>query len=369
MLRTLSTILLAMLAVPALAQSPGSDISADRLAIARLDGFAQGLTAADRFSGVVLVAQGDRILLERGYGPIDPRDDRDDPAMITPDTRFNLASAGKMFTSTAILQLIAGGKLSLDTRVGEVLPNYRNRDFREKVTIRQLLTHTAGAGDIDLFGPENATNRAAARSHAAMVALHDDRAPAFEPGSNQEYGNFGFVVLGRIVELVSGEPYEAYLARHIFAPAGMTRTGFADCSDPAADIAVGYASVAGKPVRNCETIPARGFGAGGQVSTARDMFAFVQALRSGKLIPPGLFAQATRTYREFMGLGFFATGYGEGVPAREFRWGHGGGADGINTDIRHYPSTGRTVIVLANRDAPVAHEIANFELAQQGASD
>ncbi|MBA3525791.1 MAG: beta-lactamase family protein [Sphingomonas sp.] len=193
-----------------------------------------------------------------------------------------------------------------------------------------------------------------------MIALHHRRAPAFAPGSKQEYGNFGMVVLGRMVEILSGENYETYVQRRIFAPAGMTRTGFVDCTAALPDLAVGYATVNGKRGVNCSTQPRRGFPAGGTVSTARDMLRFVEALRSGKLIPKPLFAQATRTHREFMGLGFFATEYGPDIPTRDFRWGHGGSSDGVCTDVRTHPETGETIIVLANRDPPVCFDVSGF---------
>lgn len=328
----------------------------DAVSLARLDGFAQGMGRAGQFSGVVLIARGDEVIFEQAYGAIDSAKD----PLATIDSRYNLASAGKMFTTVAILQQIARGKLTLDTKVGQVLKTYRNRDFANSVTVRQLLMHTSGAGDIDLFGPENAANRARIKTVADMVALHDQRPGEFPPGSKQEYGNFAFVILGRIVEVLSGEPYEAYVQRHIWAPAGMTRTGFIDCTDPAADLARGYATVEGKQVSNCDTVPNRGFPAGGEVSTARDMYRFVRALQTGKLIALPLLADATKTHQAFMGLGFFATGYGEGIPARDFRWGHGGGADGICTDVRAYPETGEIMIVLANVSPPTCYPVANF---------
>jgi CubicO group peptidase (beta-lactamase class C family) len=328
----------------------------DAIALAQLDGFALGLTEADQFSGVVLVASGDRVVFEKAYGRLDAERD----AEATVATRYNLASAGKMFTSVAILQQIAAGRLTLDTRVGEVLRDYPNRAFADNVTVRQLLTHSSGAGDIDLFGVENAANRARVHSVADMVALHHDRPPAFTPGSRQEYGNFAFVVLGRMVEVLSGESYEAYVARHIFAPAGMTHTGFVDCTARARDLAVGYVTLDGRRQPNCITQPTRGFPAGGTVSTARDMFLFTRALATGRLLPPALFAEATRTHLQFMGLGFFATDYGADYLARDFQWGHGGNADGVCTNVRVFPRTGETIVVLANRDPPGCFAVADF---------
>jgi D-alanyl-D-alanine carboxypeptidase len=329
--------------------------------LARLDGFAQGLTQADQFSGVVLVAKNGRILLEKAYGKRDEKGD----ALATIDTRYNLASAGKMFTSVAIWQQIAAHRLTLDTRVGAVLKDYPNRDFAAKATVRQLLSHTSGAGEVGLFGVENAANRARIHTVAEMVAAFGKEPPAFEPGSNQQYSNFGFVILGRIVEVLSGENYESYVARHVFGPAGMTHTGFVPCTTAAPDIAIGYATIDGKRQSNCLTQPARGFPAGGELSTAGDMFRFVSAFEAGKLVPPRLFAQAIKPYRQFMGLGFFSTSYTPDNPWRDFRWGHGGSSDGACTDVRTYPRTGETIIVLTNRDAPACFPVANFLHAEQ----
>ncbi len=339
----------------AAAQAPSAE------ALAQLDGFALGLQAAGQFSGTVLIASGDDVVFEKAYGT---RDEQQETPLQVND-RFNLASAGKMFTSVAILQQIAAGRLSLDSKVGEVLKDYPNRQFANEVSVRQLLTHSAGAGDIDeLFGAEHSADRARLRSLEDMVALHAGRAPEFAPGSAQKYGNFGYLVLGRMLEVLSGQDFESYIRQHVLQAAGMQHTGFVACDDPAADLARAYVEVDGKRVRNCATQPDRGLPAGGEVGNARDMFRFVQALNAGKLLPAALFEQATQTQREFMGLGFFATGYGKDVPARDFRWGHGGSTDGVCTDVRHYPATGETVIVLSNKDAPACFAVSGLLHAQ-----
>ena len=336
--------------------APPAPVAPDARALAELDAYAEGLADAGGFSGVVLVARDGEVLLERAYGRRDPLR----AGAPTPDTRFNLASADKMFTAVAVLQQVAAERLALDTPVGAVLTDYPNAVFARDVTVRHLLTHTAGAGDIDLFGVEHAANRARARSVAQMLALHADRPPAFAPGSEQAYGNFVHVVLGRMVEVLSGEPFEAYLQAHVFAPAGMHRTGAIDCTLEAGDLAVGYVEVDGVQVPNCATLPRRGFPAGGQVATARDLLRFVEALRDGTLLPAPLLQEALAPQRDFMGLGFFATEYGPGYAARDFRWGHAGSADGICTDVRTYPATGETIIVLANSEAPSCFEVSGF---------
>lgn len=331
-----------------------------RPALARLDGYVQGLTASERFSGVVLVARQGRVLLHRAYGPLDEKAD----TPLTVDARFNIASAGKMFTAVAVLQQVAARRLTLDTHVGEVLKDYPEPTVARRVTVRQLLTHTAGAGDLDIFGADRAAVRERLTSVQDLLALHAARPPVHEPGREQHYGNFGHVILGRMVELLSGQSFDDYLAQHVLAPAGMRRTGSVACTAPDADLARSYATVDGERVSNCRTQPLRGFPAGGQMATAADLLRFVNALQSGRLLPPALFREATRTHRAFMGLGFFATGYGPGVPRSDFRWGHGGSADGVCADVRSYPVSGETIIVLSNRDAPACHDVANFAHAQ-----
>jgi D-alanyl-D-alanine carboxypeptidase len=354
-LRSVAALALSVACATATAQAPSATD------LARLDGFALGLEAAGRFSGVVLVAHDGEVVFEKAYGPRDENGE----APLRADDRLNLASAGKMFTSVAILQQVAAGRITLDSHVGEVLEDYPNRAFADTVTVRQLLTHTAGAGDVDeLFGAEHAAQRARLRTPADIIALHGGRPPEFAPGTQQKYGNYGYVVLGRMVEVLSGQDFESYIRNQVLKPGGMIRTGFVDCDDAAPDLAASYTEVEGKRVRNCATLPARGFAAGGQVAPAGDLLRFVEALRDGRLLPLLLFMEATTPQREFMGLGFFATGYGPEVPERDFRWGHGGSADGICTDVRTYPHTGETVIVLSNKDAPACYAVANLLHAQ-----
>lgn len=345
------------LAQPFPADPPNASVRAD---LSQLQGYVRGQADAGAFSGVVLVAEGESVVFEQGYGRVDPQDESSKAP--GSHTLFNAASAGKMFTATAILQQVAKGALSLDTRLVDVLPDYCNADFAGKVTIQDLLTHTDGAGGIDLFGVQNAPNRDTVKTVADMVALHACRPASFEPGSGFDYDNFGMVILGRVLEVVSGERFEDYLARHIFAPAGMTDTAFLDCAEQERrpHMARGYAEVDGRKVLNCATMPMRGFPAGGQWSTARDLFRFTLALREGRLMPLPLFKQATSTSGHGFGLGFFATDYGPDVPLRDFRWGHGGQGDQITNDVRVYPSTGETVVVLCNCDGPATFMIADF---------
>src|SRR5262249_39312962 len=148
-----------------------------------------------RFSGVVLVAKNDRILFERAYGFANHAFNAPNKT----DTKFNLASMGKMFTGASILQLAEQGKLSLDDTVLKVVPDYPNKDAASKVTIHQLLTHTAGMPDYVgkefMQAPKNQFT-----SVDSFLRMFVDKPLQFEPGTQFSYSNGGFIVLGKVIE-------------------------------------------------------------------------------------------------------------------------------------------------------------------------
>lgn len=186
----------------------------DEGAVAALFGIADRLAARDKFAGSLIVSQGDDTLLSRSWGPID----KTAPEPITADTPMFIASAGKMFAAVAVLQLVDAGKIELDAPLGRYLTDYPNAEMA-KVTIRQLLNHRAGTGDIAILGRDDGANRARVRTIDDIIALNGSRPPAFAPGSKEDYSNYGFVLLGAVVESVSGQSYYDYVADHIFAPA------------------------------------------------------------------------------------------------------------------------------------------------------
>jgi beta-lactamase family protein len=155
--------------------------------------------AADQFAGSALVAKNAKPVFAQAYGLAD----REHKVPNTLKTRFRIGSMNKMFTATATLQLAQAGKLSLDDPLGKYLTDYPNKDIATKVTIKQLLTHTGGTGDI--FGPEFDTHRLELRTLQDYVKLYGTRGPEFEPGSRWEYSNYGFVLLGLVIEKVRGK--------------------------------------------------------------------------------------------------------------------------------------------------------------------
>ncbi len=240
------------------------------------------LARAGAFSGAALLAKGDQVLLRQGYGLASRRFATPN----RPDTKFCLGSINKIFTRIAVEQLARAGKLKLDDRIDRYLPSYP-REAAAKITIQMLIDHRAGVPDI--FGPKYMTaDRTQLRSVSDWVALIQDQPLRFQPGTREEYSNGGYVLLGAIVEKVSGKNYYDYVRERIFDPAGMKDTDSYETDDPVANLASGYTRRLGGasegPWRDNETTrPGRGSPAGGGYSTVDDLFRFAQALRSGKL--------------------------------------------------------------------------------------
>jgi D-alanyl-D-alanine carboxypeptidase len=318
---------------------------------------AKRLAGEDEFSGAVLIAKDGRVLFSRAYG----RADRDQRIPNTVRTRFRIGSMNKMLTAVAILQLVEAGELKLTAPLGTYLPDYPNRDVATKVTIGHLLTHTGGTGDI--FGPEFEARRKQLRALADYVKLYGKRGLNFEPGSRWAYSNYGFILLGAVIEEVTGQSYYDYVQAHIHAPAGMTRTGSLPEHRPVPDRSIGYTKPPGATAwrPNTDTLPYRGTSAGGGYSTVGDLARFADALLKHKLLSPDstklLIAGKVNT-----GPGVkYAYGFEDARDADGNGWvGHGGGAPGMNGDLKIYPRSGYVVAVLANIDPPAAQRISEY---------
>jgi D-alanyl-D-alanine carboxypeptidase len=311
------------------------------------------LAALEQFSGAVLVGRGGKVLFQKAAG----LSNRDSKTANTLDTQFRNGSMNKMFTATATMQLIEAGRLSLDDTVGKVMPEYANSAIASKVTIRHLLTHTGGTGDF--FGPEFMKNRLSLRTHGDYVAMFGSRAPVHEPGAEFRYSNFGFILLGAIIERVSGSSYFDHVRTKIFEPAGMTSTGSVPESEAVPNRSTGYMRRKDAWLPNTDTLPWSGTSAGGGYSTVGDFFRFAEALQSGKLISKASLTQMTTPYRQQYGFGMVMQGEG---PRRNF--GHGGGAPGQNGDLRVFPDSGYVIVALSNFDPPAASRLVDFIAAR-----
>jgi CubicO group peptidase (beta-lactamase class C family) len=313
------------------------------------------LVAADLFSGAVLVAKDGKTVFAQAYGLAD----RDQKTPNTLKTRFRLGSMNKMFTAVSILQLVQNRKLDLKAPFGNYLTDYPNKDVASKVTIEQMLTHTGGTGDI--FGPEFDKNRLELKTLQDYVKLYGNRGPEFEAGSRWQYSNYGFLLLGVIVEKVSGQNYYDYVRDHIFKPAGMTATASEPEDQVVADRSVGYMrSDGGGWQRNTDTLPYRGTSAGGGYSTVEDLLKFATALQTNKLLKPQYTEMLTTGKVETPNGGKYAYGFQEATVNGTRCFGHGGGAPGMNGELKICPGPGYVVAVLANLDPAAATRVADF---------
>ena len=326
-------------------------------ALKALSARADTLAREDQFSGAVLVAKDDRVLFRDAYGLAD----RNRRVANTLRTRFRIGSMNKMFTAVAILQLVEAGKLKLSAPLGKYLRDYPNHDVATKVTIHELLTHTGGTGDI--FGPDFDAHRTKLRTLADYIKLYGKRGLEFQPGSQWAYSNYGFILLGAIIEKVTGHSYYDYVNAHIYRPAGMTRTGSLPENQAVPDRSTGYTKPSGTTgwVANTHTLPYRGTSAGGGYSTIGDLARFAHALLSHKLLGPHT-TKLLITAKVKTGPGpSYAYGFEDARDADGNGWvGHGGGAPGMNGDLKIYPNSGYVVAVLANIDPPAAQRISEY---------
>ncbi len=317
-------------------------------AVALVENYLKERVAADDFSGTVLLAKGERPIFQQAYGLASK--EFNVPNRV--DTKFNLGSINKIFTQVAIGQLAAQGKLSFDDKLGKFLPHYPNRDAAEKVTIRQMLDMKSGIGDF--FGAQfESMPKDRLRTIKDFLPLFAGAPLAFEPGTNRQYSNGGYIVLGAVIEKVSGQDYYEYVREHVFKPAGMHNTDWYEADTPTPNLASGYiregADSNGKSARknNLYTRPAKGSPAGGGHATAEDMLKFSLALQTGKLRLP-----------DFRGTaGAEKVISPAGKPQHFPGLGVAGGAPGINAILEVSGDTGYTLIVLSNYDPPSATEV------------
>jgi len=313
-------------------------------------------SGADRFSGAALVAKNGTPIFTSALGMAD----RDKKIPNTLNTKFRIGSMNKMFTATAVLQLAQNGKLKLSDPVGKYLTDYPNKNIATKVTIEQLLSHTGGTGDF--FGPEFDKHRLELKTLDDYVKLYGAREPKYEPGSRWEYSNYGFLLLGLVVEKASGQDYYAYVREHIYKPAGMTSTDSLPEDQIVADRSVGYTKFGGSAVwkPNTDTLPYRGTSAGGGYSTVGDLLAFATAVQNHKLLDAEHTALLTTGHTQITEGEKYAYGFMDKTEGGVRSFGHGGGAPGMNGDLTIYPASGYVIVVLANLDPPAASRPANF---------
>jgi D-alanyl-D-alanine carboxypeptidase len=314
---------------PVYAQSPARDTVPQAELVRRLSGALDSLSAAGAFSGVAVLARNGVPVFERAYGMADREAGRANAV----DTRFNLGSINKVFTATAVRQLEAQGRLHLDSTLATYLPDYPNAEVARRVTLRQLMEHRAGMGG-NVFGVPASGSRMDLRHNRDFLPLFAGEPLQFEPGSAERYCNVCYVVLGMVVERVSGVDYYDYIRRNVYQPAEMSSTDHYALDSLPANTAVGYTmgeDRAGPLRANTELLPGRGSSAGGGYSTAHDLLRFLAALRAHRI--PG------------------------GPPAGI---GVGGGSPGVNAMLEGGLPGGYDLVVLTNLDPRAAGRVGEM---------
>ena len=311
-----------------------------------LDEFAKKLAAADVFAGTILLARNGEVVYKGAFGVANK--DFNAPNRI--DTKFNLGSMNKMFTAVSIAQLVERGKMSFDDPLSKFIPDFPNAEAAKKIKIKHLLTHTSGLGGYFSDRYDN-LSREKLRTVDDMMRLvrEDEKDVRFEPGSRWAYSNTGMLVLGKVIEIVSGQSYFDYVRENIFRPAGMTNTDSYELDRVNPNLAVGYekrfTDTGIEWSNNVFSHVMRGGPQGGGFSTAEDLLRFDQALRSGKLVNAESLKTLTTPKPELNSPDY---GYGFQASAATGIAGHGGGFTGISSNLDMYLNSGWTAIVLSN---------------------
>ena len=308
-------------------------------------------TAAGRFSGVVLIADGDRPPAVQGFGLAN----RERNVVMRHDMRFNLTAVSSMFTAVAIAQLAERGSLSYSDLVSRHLPDFP-QSAGDRVTIHHLLTHTSGLGDFLQASAWEATRPRIQTVNEYMTLVSPEL--AFEPGAQFRYSNMGNVVLGAIIERLTATGYYDYVADAVIDRASMRRTDFPTIAQYADDMVVPYADpcvgaqdcTPGSLADVRDLHPNRGGPAGGGWSTTADMLRFVRALQDGRLVSAETLALMHEQHVAVQAGSQYGFGYGFGlIRVREQNaYGHSGVRPGTGNQVETYVDRPLTLIVLTN---------------------
>ena len=313
---------------------------------ARMDQLVQSYVSNKQFMGSVLVARGNDVLLSKGYGSANLEWDIPN----TPSTKFRLGSITKQFTAAAILLLEERGKLKAEDPVKKYLPDAPTA--WDKVTVFHVLTHTAGIPSFTSF-PDYQSLKPLATTTEKLVARFRDKPLEFEPGERFNYSNSGYVLLGYLIEKISGQSYEKFVQENIFTPLGMKDSGYDSNSAVIARRAAGYTPGPNGPTNADFIHMSIPHAAGALYSTTEDLLKWEQGLFGGKLLSAGALEKMTIPFKNDYAFGLMVSTVNgrKGIQ-------HGGGIEGFNTALVYYPETKLTVAVLGNLNGSAPDQIA-----------
>ena len=315
-------------------------------ALIELDKYVKRMAEKDVFSGSVLLAKGDKVLYQGAYGLASKRFEVPNNLQ----TKFNLGSMNKMFTSVAIMQLVEQGRLSLNDKLSKFADeSWLAKEMSGKIEIQHLLTHSSGLGSY-FNQTYMETSKNLYRTLDDYKPLIVDETLRFEPGSDNAYSNTGMFMLGVVIEKVSGQDYFSYIRDHIYKPAGMIHSDSYEMDQPVSNLAIGYHINPGVETgwnNNLYKNVLKGGPAGGGFSTVEDLHRFALALTEFKLLDKGF---TEKVYSPKPDLHSPNYGYGFGVrrPANNRIIGHNGGFVGMSSNMDIYLDQGYVSIVLSN---------------------
>ncbi len=320
----------------------------------------ENLSEKDLFSGAVLIAKKDRILFTQAVGEASKRFHIKNRI----DTKFNLGSMNKMFTSLSIMKMVEKGQLDLDETIDSYLDeSWLPMSITKQVTIRHLLTHSSGLGSY--FNPTFFGS-----SRDKFINLEDykplisNETLAFVPGERFQYSNTGMFLLGVILEKVSGKDYYSFVREEIFEPLGMENTDSYRMDHPVENLAIGYSKADNELgyENNILKHVLRGGPAGGGFSTVEDLHNYALALTNEKIVGKPLLEMMWKDY-------YNTNNYGYGFKVEDYDnekvVGHSGGFYGISADLSIFTRSGYITVVLSNYEGgeQVAHKLTHMLLS------
>ena len=297
-----------------------------------------------QFNGSALVAENGKVIYKGGFGLANMEWNIPN----TPDTKFRLGSITKQFTATLTMQLVEQGKIKLDAKISDYLPDYR-KDIGEKVTIHQLLTHTSGIPSYT--GQPGFVENVSRNPYKVddFVKKYASGDLEFEPGSKYSYNNSGYFLLGAIIEHVTGKPYEQVLKENIFDPLGMKNTGYDHHDTIIPKRATGYSKTPDGYTNAGYLDMSIPYAAGSMYSTVEDLYLWDQALYTDKLVSAQSKALMYKPFLQDYAYGWVVQNAsfkqdGKDVPVIR----HGGGINGFTTTIVRFPQEKNLIVMLDN---------------------
>jgi CubicO group peptidase (beta-lactamase class C family) len=313
---------------------------------ARMDEVVQSYVRDKTFMGTVLVARDGGVILSKGYGSANLEWNIPN----TPVTKFRLGSLTKQFTAVSILLLAERGKLTLEDPIRKYMTDAPAA--WDKITIFNLLTHTSGIPNFTSL-PEYKSLQLVEAPVAHTIATVRDKPLDFPPGEKMSYSNSGYLVLGYVIERVTGASYEQFVTDNIFTPLGMKDSGYDSNTAIIPRRAAGYVPAPAGPVNAGFIHMSIPHAAGALYSTTEDLLRWEQSLFGGKLISAASLAKMTTPFQNDYAFGLTV----QTVSGRKVIQ-HGGGIDGFNTFLAYYPDTKVTIAVLANINGQAPGQIA-----------